>query len=195
MHDYVKICIDQLEMGLRQLKEWFAVAKHQATPYRFDVWLALLQSEYTCLTIDKSSFDDFVINGNSVLCLHNVFNNFLFNVIRHSGYSEMDPRLGLTLKIEQESNSDGQRKIRFRITNKVNKNKNQEIIIRDINKIKKLILSKKDIEKYQNDEGKSGYKKIIRLLERGFFECWDMDVGYKYDIKEFWVDLIIIFIE
>ncbi len=195
MHDYVKICIDQLEMGLRQLKEWFAVAKHQATPYRFDAWLALLQSEYTCLTIDKSSFDDFVINGNSVLCLHNVFNNFLFNVIRHSGYSEMDPRLGLTLKIEQESNSDGQRKIRFRITNKVNKNKNQEIIIKDINKIKKLILSKKDIEKYQNDEGKSGYKKIIRLLERGFFECWDMDVGYKYDIKEFWVDLIIIFIE
>lgn len=193
MHDNVKMCIDQLEAGLQQLKEWFAVAQNQATPYKFETWLEVLKSDYACLEISKSKFSDFIINGNSVLCLHNVFNNFLFNVIRHSGYSEVDPRLKLTLKIEQESDVDEQRKIRFRITNRVSRNKNQEVILKDIEEIKKLIFFKKDIQKYQNDEGKSGYKKIIRLLERGFIDCWDLRVGYECDIREFWVDLNIIF--
>lgn len=195
MHDKVKKCLDQLEMGLQQVKEWFAIAQNQATPYKFETWLELLESEYIGLEVNKSKFDDFIINGNSVACLYNVFNNFLFNVVRHSGYSEIDSLLMLRLKIEQISNENKQKKISFRITNRVNKNKNQDEIINDVKDIKKLLSTKDKIDEYQNEEEKSGYKKIIRLLEKGFERCWDMDVGYESDTREFWVDLIIIFVD
>lgn len=195
MRDQVKICMDQLEMGLQQIKEWFDFAKNQTTPYKFDAWLELMRSEYTCLEIRKGSFDDFSINGNSVTCLYNVFNNFLFNVVRHSGYSEIDPLLKLQLEIEQKHSNETQKKIRFRITNRVDQNKDQKVILQDVDKICELIKEKDSVEKYQTEEGKSGYKKIIRLLEKGFYNCWKMNVGYEQDIRIFWVDLVIIFNE
>lgn len=195
MRDQVKVCIDQLDMGLQQIKEWFAFAKNQMTPYKFDAWLEVMRSEYTCLEIQKGNFDDFSINGNSVTCLYNVFNNFLFNVVRHSGYSEIDPLLKLKLEIEQKHSSETQKKIRFKITNRVNPNKDQGVIIKDVYKIRELIEKKDCVEKYQTEEGKSGYKKIIRLLEKGFGDCWKMNVGYEPDINIFWVDLVIIFRE
>lgn len=168
------ICKDLLENEVLIIRQWFKVIEYKETTYNINMFLNVFKTKYPKVKIKSNVNTNYTIKSNIIGCLYNIIFNLLNNASKHSGFYEYSDELGLNISVSNET--DG--KLTFVVSNNVSCALDENIIIDDINKIHSLIKNKEEIETYTPMEGKSGYQKIIRILERNFKNLWELSVFF-----------------
>lgn len=180
-------CRDLLENEVSIIRQWFKIIKYKETTYSMNVFLNVFKTKYPNVQIESKVDTNYVIQSNIIGCLYNIIFNLLNNASKHSGFYEYSDELGLKVLVNKERNSN----LTFVISNNVSCALDQNTILSDISKINSLIENKQEIETYTPMEGKSGYQKIIRILERNFKNAWDLSVRFDENNRSFNVKLSI----
>ena len=186
--DYIK-CRDSLENELLIIKQWFQIIKYKETQYNLNTFLNVFKTKYPKIRIESSIRNDYKIHSNMIGCLYNIIFNLLNNASKHSGFSEYSDELGLFISIQPII--DVPNWFIFTLSNNVSSFLDNEVIINNVNNINSLKKKKEEIETYTAMEGKSGYHKIIRILERNFKDAWDLNVFFDKNNRTFNVKLCI----
>lgn len=186
MSNFIK-CRDLLENEVSIIRQWFKIIKYKETTYNMNVFLNVFKTKYPNIKIESDVNANYAIQSNIIGCLYNIIFNLLNNASKHSGFYEYSDELGLCISVNNEADSN----LTFVISNNVSCALDENIIIDDICKINSMIEKKEEIEAYTLMEGKSGYQKIIRILERNFKNMWNLSVSFDNNNRSFNVKLSI----
>lgn len=180
---------DLLGGEIEKLKEWFAVTENQEVTYRLVTLGDALEQEGECVKVFANVDKNIIVTGNVINFLYTIIRELIWNAEKYSGYKGETEEFYINIDIFTEKEN-----IVFIVTNNIEKsmtlqaiNKNiQEIedIISTVDKSDTKIFNRKDIH-----EGKSGYKKIVKLLKRsydGFYQ-----IGVKHEENQFIVKMSI----
>lgn len=182
-------CKETLEYELCKIKDWFSFTQNYAENYKFCAWIEQLEEDYPYININSNVPSTFMLSASRLSDMDILFHNLLLNIFKHSGYEEDDSQLHVVAKIDYRKEEEGHI-IEFYLKNNVSFIREEEEIIADIKAIT-MEMSQKTKEPSRLGEQKSGYKKIIRLLNRNYSNKWSLEPQYNSVKKEFSVRLAI----
>ena len=158
--------IDLLGEEIEKLNEWFRITDNQDISYRLITLGDVLQQEWECVEISSKIDENFIVSGNIINFLYTIIRELIWNAEKHNGYKEDDLEAYVKINIIKSEEY-----IIFEVINNISDDYSAELIGENIAELKKTIQSidgfdtqifnRKDIH-----EGKSGYKKIVKLLKR-----------------------------
>lgn len=180
---------DLLGGEIEKLKEWFAVTENREVTYRLVTLGDALEQEGECVKVDANINKDIIVTGNVINFLYTIIRELIWNAEKYSGYKGDSEEFYINIVIYMEEEN-----IVFIVTNNIEKNITlqtineniQEIedIINTVDKLDTKIFNRKDIH-----EGKSGYKKIVKLLKRSYDGHYQ--IGVRNNEHQFIVEMSI----
>lgn len=179
--------LDLLGEEIEKLKDWFSVTENQDVPYRLVNLGDMLQQEWGSVKVYSYIDKNIIVNGNTINFLYTIIRELIWNAEKYSGYKEDDLEFYINININVEKEN-----IVFEVINNIEKHivleeidkniKDLEQVIKSVGKSDTKIFNRKDIF-----EGKSGYKKIVKLLKRTYDGKCQM--GLKRSGNEFIVKI------
>lgn len=168
---------DLLDEEISKLKEWFRITENQDIEYRLTNLVDVLEQEWTGLSVTSNIDKNIIVNGNVINFFYTIIRELIWNAEKHSGFREGDPRLKIKIKLDVEDED-----VLFEVGNNIEDNVEFITIEQNIVELRDIIASveKSDYKIFEGRdiyEGKSGYKKIVKLLKRAY------DGKYHIDLK------------
>lgn len=180
-------CKDKLEYELSKIRDWFSFAENVSEMYKFNAWIEQLKEDYPYINIKSNAPDEFMLNSSRLNDMDILFHNLILNIFKHSGFEEDDSLLDVNAIINYKF-INRKNIISLLLSNTVSQSKEKEDILSDIKMIK-LLINQGEKEVSCLGDRKSGYKKIIRLLNRNYNNFWKLDPDYDDVNKKFIVKL------
>lgn len=178
--------LDLLGEEIEKLQDWFSVTENQNVPYRLVNLGDMLQQESSSVHVYTNINKNIIVNGNIINFLYTIIRELIWNAEKYSGYKEDDLEFYITINMNIIDEN-----IVFEVINNIEKHivldevdksiKDLEQIIKSVEKLDEKIFNRKDI-----CEGKSGYKKIVKLLKRNYDGKYQMEPkrnGNEFIIK------------
>lgn len=180
-------CKETLDYELGKIQDWFSFNQNCVEFYKFGAWIEQLGEDYPYIGIDSNVPDTFMISASRLNDMDILFQNLLLNIFKHSGYEEDDSNLSVVARIEYKKEGENN-VVSFYLKNNVSSEKVEKEILEDIEAIK-IEKNRKENEDSHLEKGKSGYKKMIRLLNRNYCNKWKLEPVYDPLEREFSVSL------
>lgn len=182
-------CKDALEYELCKVRDWFSFSQNFAEQYKFSAWIEQLKEDYPYIVICSNAPDTFMLTSSQLSDMDILFHNLILNIFKHSGFEEDDSLLDVVVIINYQKTNTGNI-INIKLSNSVSPFKDKEDLLADVEGIKMLI-NQKGNELSILEERKTGYKKIIRLLNRNYSDKWSLNPFYDNENKKFIVELVL----
>lgn len=182
-------CKEILDYELEKIKDWFSFNQNCAEFYKFGTWIEQLGEDYPYIRIDSNVPHTFMISASRLNDMDILFQNLLLNIFKHSGYEEDDSNLSVIAKVNYKKHGRNN-VISFYLKNNVSSEKLESEILADIEAIK-MEQIRKENESSHLEKRKSGYKKMIRILNRNYYNKWKLEPEYDTVTKEFLVNLVV----
>lgn len=166
--------IDLLEDETKKLKDWFMITENQEIRYRLATLCKALEQEWDGLKTEIQQ--DMSVMGSTINFLYTIIRELAWNAKKHGGDEEK--KVAIQMNIYGEENH-----IVFKVENYISADSLETIdehiieireVIQSVEKVDQTI-----IEKTSSSEGKSGYKKIVKLLKRKYEGRYQIDVDHK----------------
>lgn len=170
---------DLLGGEIEKLKEWFAVTENQEVPYRLVTLGDALEQVGECVKVIANIDNDIIVTGNVINFLYTIMRELIWNAEKYSGYKADSEEFYINIVIYTEGEN-----ILFIITNNIEKDITLQNIHENIEEIEDIIntVEKSDTKIFNRKdipEGKSGYKKIVKLLKRSYDGYYHIGVRNK----------------
>lgn len=163
--DVNKTC-DLLGEEIEKLKQWFSVTENQEVTYRLATLGDVLEQEWGCVEVCFNVNEDTIVKGNVINLLYTIIRELIWNAEKYSGYKEDDTNFKIYINMYTVEDN-----IVFEVKNNIKEYTDINNSEENINEINEII---EEVEKYDVNErtrkdireGKSGYRKIVKLLKR-----------------------------
>lgn len=155
--------IDLLEYETEKLQSWFTITENQKVKYRLTTLCETLEQEWGQLQVKIEK--DLTVTGDTINFLYTVIRELIWNAEKYSGYYGNKINLTVNIYVEEDY-------IVFKVENNISPEALKVVDMR-IAEIQRIINSEEKadqtiIEKSNIYEGKSGYRKITKLLKRKY---------------------------
>lgn len=183
---YVNKVSDLLGEEIEKVQNWFNVTENQNITYRLATLGEMLKKEWESVQVYTNIDNKLIVSGNIINFLYTIIRELIWNAEKYSGYKEDDSEFYITINMNIEDEN-----IIFEVINNIERHiileevdKNIKIlqqVIKSVEKSDEKIFNRKDIS-----EGKSGYKKIVKLLKRNYDGKYQMEPkrsGNEFIIK------------
>lgn len=170
---------------LKKLQQWFTVAHNQDTHYRLVALGDVLQQEWEYLQIKSEVDDDIIVEGNVINFLYTIMRELISNAEKCINLGCNDESFDTKITFSNVNDM-----LNIRVINSVPHSLTSEQIKKDLEEINKIIVtSEKADSRISNrkdiHEGRSGYKKIVKLLKRNYEERYILkpeflETDYKF---------------
>lgn len=189
LQNYVKKTTDLWGEELEKLKQWFTVTQNQDTEYRLITLGDVLQQEWEYLTISSRLDDEIIVKGSIINFLYTIIRELIWNAEKYSDVKTEESSEKVIIQFDEIEDN-----LVIRVENVIAHKFGKKKILKDLQEIQSVIetAEKADsniLNKEGINEGRSGYKKIVKLLKRNYDEQYSLVPKFLEEQHKFAVTL------